>query len=78
MKIRNVVLGIAQFKRALKKLPTSSSHTALPGTVFSHFSFISSLVGKSHFRNILPIFVHLLYFGAHVLGQPGRGIAMLA
>ncbi|XP_004943954.2 C-myc promoter-binding protein isoform X2 [Gallus gallus] len=31
MKIRNVVLGIAQFKRALKKLPTSSSHTALPG-----------------------------------------------
>lgn len=75
MKIRNVVLGIAQFKRALKKLPTSSSHTALPGTVFSHFSFISSLVGKS--QNILPIFVHLLYFGAHVLGQPGKGIAML-
>ncbi|NXJ06512.1 MYCPP protein, partial [Odontophorus gujanensis] len=31
MKIRNVVLGIAQFKRALKKLPASSSHTALPG-----------------------------------------------
>uniref|UniRef100_A0A669PEQ4 DENN domain containing 4A n=1 Tax=Phasianus colchicus TaxID=9054 RepID=A0A669PEQ4_PHACC len=30
MKIRNVVLGIAQFKRALKKLPASSSHTALP------------------------------------------------
>uniref|UniRef100_A0A8C9EUR5 DENN domain containing 4A n=1 Tax=Pavo cristatus TaxID=9049 RepID=A0A8C9EUR5_PAVCR len=31
MKIRNVVLGIAQFKRALKKLPASSSHTAPPG-----------------------------------------------
>ncbi|XP_065590152.1 C-myc promoter-binding protein isoform X3 [Cyrtonyx montezumae] len=31
MKIRNVVLGIAQFKRALKKLPASSSHAALPG-----------------------------------------------
>uniref|UniRef100_A0A8B9E7V8 DENN domain containing 4A n=1 Tax=Anser cygnoides TaxID=8845 RepID=A0A8B9E7V8_ANSCY len=31
MKIRNVVLGIAQFKRALKKLPASTSHTALPG-----------------------------------------------
>ncbi|XP_021263570.1 C-myc promoter-binding protein [Numida meleagris] len=31
MKIRNVVLGIAQFKRALKKPPASSSHTALPG-----------------------------------------------
>uniref|UniRef100_A0A8C9L731 DENN domain containing 4A n=1 Tax=Pavo cristatus TaxID=9049 RepID=A0A8C9L731_PAVCR len=43
MKIRNVVLGIAQFKRALKKLPASSSHTAPPGTVFSYFSFRSSL-----------------------------------
>ncbi|XP_015728743.1 C-myc promoter-binding protein isoform X1 [Coturnix japonica] len=31
MKIRNVVLGVAQFKRALKKLPASSSHTAPPG-----------------------------------------------
>ncbi|XP_072201857.1 C-myc promoter-binding protein [Excalfactoria chinensis] len=31
MKIRNVILGVAQFKRALKKLPASSSHTALPG-----------------------------------------------
>ncbi|NXC51093.1 MYCPP protein, partial [Penelope pileata] len=31
MKIRNVVLGIAQFKRALKKQPASSSHTAPPG-----------------------------------------------
>uniref|UniRef100_A0A669PBW9 DENN domain containing 4A n=1 Tax=Phasianus colchicus TaxID=9054 RepID=A0A669PBW9_PHACC len=39
MKIRNVVLGIAQFKRALKKLPASSSHTALPGTVFSLLFF---------------------------------------
>uniref|UniRef100_A0A8C9L6J5 DENN domain containing 4A n=1 Tax=Pavo cristatus TaxID=9049 RepID=A0A8C9L6J5_PAVCR len=48
MKIRNVVLGIAQFKRALKKLPASSSHTAPPGTVFSYFSFRSSLVGKSN------------------------------
>uniref|UniRef100_A0A8C9EU34 DENN domain containing 4A n=1 Tax=Pavo cristatus TaxID=9049 RepID=A0A8C9EU34_PAVCR len=52
MKIRNVVLGIAQFKRALKKLPASSSHTAPPGTVFSYFSFRSSLVGKSYFRNL--------------------------
>ncbi|NXT82664.1 MYCPP protein, partial [Zapornia atra] len=31
MKIRNVVLGIAQFKKALKKLPASTQHTALPG-----------------------------------------------
>ncbi|XP_055571262.1 C-myc promoter-binding protein isoform X3 [Falco cherrug] len=31
MKIRNVVLGIAQFKKALKKLPASTSHTAIPG-----------------------------------------------
>ncbi|NXS60688.1 MYCPP protein, partial [Brachypteracias leptosomus] len=31
MKIRNVVLGIAQFKKALKKLPASSSHTPVPG-----------------------------------------------
>ncbi|XP_075362491.1 C-myc promoter-binding protein isoform X2 [Mycteria americana] len=30
MKIRNVVLGIAQFKKALKKLPASTSHTAIP------------------------------------------------
>uniref|UniRef100_A0A8C9EU92 DENN domain containing 4A n=1 Tax=Pavo cristatus TaxID=9049 RepID=A0A8C9EU92_PAVCR len=76
MKIRNVVLGIAQFKRALKKLPASSSHTAPPGTVFSYFSFRSSLVGKSYFRNVLPTFVHLLYFGAHALGHPGTGISI--
>ncbi|XP_061854957.1 C-myc promoter-binding protein isoform X2 [Colius striatus] len=31
MKIRNVVLGIAQFKKALKKLPAGTSHTATPG-----------------------------------------------
>uniref|UniRef100_A0A8C8B482 DENN domain containing 4A n=1 Tax=Otus sunia TaxID=257818 RepID=A0A8C8B482_9STRI len=31
MKIRNVVLGIAQFKKALKKLPASTSHTTIPG-----------------------------------------------
>ncbi|NWS69214.1 MYCPP protein, partial [Crotophaga sulcirostris] len=31
MKIRNVVLGIAQFKKALKKLPASTSHTTNPG-----------------------------------------------
>ncbi|OPJ70339.1 C-myc promoter-binding protein [Patagioenas fasciata monilis] len=31
MKIRNVVLGIAQFKKALRKLPASTSHTAIPG-----------------------------------------------
>ncbi|NXE60574.1 MYCPP protein, partial [Calcarius ornatus] len=31
MKIRNVVLGIAQFKKALKKLPTSTAHTSVPG-----------------------------------------------
>ncbi|XP_062440099.1 C-myc promoter-binding protein isoform X2 [Rhea pennata] len=31
MKIRNVVLGIAQFKRALKKLPASTAHTAPSG-----------------------------------------------
>uniref|UniRef100_A0A8C8AVA9 DENN domain containing 4A n=1 Tax=Otus sunia TaxID=257818 RepID=A0A8C8AVA9_9STRI len=30
MKIRNVVLGIAQFKKALKKLPASTSHTTIP------------------------------------------------
>ncbi|NWJ04325.1 MYCPP protein, partial [Crypturellus undulatus] len=31
MKIRNVVLGIAQFKRALKKLPASTAHTVSSG-----------------------------------------------
>ncbi|NWR19302.1 MYCPP protein, partial [Emberiza fucata] len=31
MKIRNVVLGIAQFKKALKKLPASTAHTSAPG-----------------------------------------------
>ncbi|NXM62112.1 MYCPP protein, partial [Illadopsis cleaveri] len=31
MKIRNVVLGIAQFKKALKKLPASTAHTSIPG-----------------------------------------------
>ncbi|XP_071610246.1 C-myc promoter-binding protein isoform X1 [Heliangelus exortis] len=31
MKIRNVVLGVAQFKKALKKPPASTSHTAIPG-----------------------------------------------
>ncbi|NXO36333.1 MYCPP protein, partial [Locustella ochotensis] len=31
MKIRNVVLGIAQFKKALKKLPASTAHTSTPG-----------------------------------------------
>ncbi|NWW37500.1 MYCPP protein, partial [Panurus biarmicus] len=31
MKIRNVVLGIAQFKKALKKLPASTAHTSGPG-----------------------------------------------
>lgn len=31
MKIRNVVLGIAQFKKALKKLPASAAHTSVPG-----------------------------------------------
>ncbi|XP_064577865.1 C-myc promoter-binding protein isoform X2 [Zonotrichia leucophrys gambelii] len=31
MKIRNVVLGIAQFKKALKKLPASTAHTSVPG-----------------------------------------------
>ncbi|NWZ63846.1 MYCPP protein, partial [Acrocephalus arundinaceus] len=31
MKIRNVVLGIAQFKKALKKLPASTAHTTAPG-----------------------------------------------
>uniref|UniRef100_A0A8C2UDK3 DENN domain containing 4A n=1 Tax=Coturnix japonica TaxID=93934 RepID=A0A8C2UDK3_COTJA len=41
MKIRNVVLGVAQFKRALKKLPASSSHTAPPGTVFLYFYILS-------------------------------------
>uniref|UniRef100_A0A8C2YHH3 DENN domain containing 4A n=1 Tax=Coturnix japonica TaxID=93934 RepID=A0A8C2YHH3_COTJA len=59
MKIRNVVLGVAQFKRALKKLPASSSHTAPPGTVFLYFYILSGR--KSYFRNNLPIFVHLLY-----------------
>ncbi|NXH42940.1 MYCPP protein, partial [Dicaeum eximium] len=31
MKIRNVVLGVAQFKKALKKLPASTAHTSVPG-----------------------------------------------
>ncbi|NXB84802.1 MYCPP protein, partial [Vidua chalybeata] len=31
MKIRNVVLGIAQFKKALKKPPASTAHTSVPG-----------------------------------------------
>ncbi|NXC97749.1 MYCPP protein, partial [Certhia familiaris] len=31
MKLRNVVLGIAQFKKALKKLPASTAHTSVPG-----------------------------------------------
>ncbi|NWX18337.1 MYCPP protein, partial [Aegotheles bennettii] len=31
MKIRNVVLGIAQFKKALRKLPASTSHAATLG-----------------------------------------------
>ncbi|NWZ99040.1 MYCPP protein, partial [Nesospiza acunhae] len=31
MKIRNVVLGIAQFKKALKKLPASTAHTSVSG-----------------------------------------------
>ncbi|KAL9838127.1 C-myc promoter-binding protein isoform 1-T5 [Geothlypis trichas] len=31
MKIRNVVLGIAQFKKALKKLPASTAHASVPG-----------------------------------------------
>ncbi|NXG45187.1 MYCPP protein, partial [Psilopogon haemacephalus] len=31
MKLRNVVLGIAQFKKALKKPPASTSHTVTPG-----------------------------------------------
>ncbi|KAM7010847.1 C-myc promoter-binding protein [Passerculus sandwichensis] len=31
MKIRNVVLGIAQFKKALKKLPASAAHTSVSG-----------------------------------------------
>uniref|UniRef100_A0A8C8B998 DENN domain containing 4A n=1 Tax=Otus sunia TaxID=257818 RepID=A0A8C8B998_9STRI len=41
MKIRNVVLGIAQFKKALKKLPASTSHTTIPGRVFTSFSLFS-------------------------------------
>uniref|UniRef100_A0A8B9MS92 DENN domain containing 4A n=1 Tax=Accipiter nisus TaxID=211598 RepID=A0A8B9MS92_9AVES len=50
MKIRNVVLGIAQFKKALKKLPASTSHTAIPGRVFTSFSFFIfiSYNGQSH------------------------------
>uniref|UniRef100_A0A672U7L2 DENN domain containing 4A n=1 Tax=Strigops habroptila TaxID=2489341 RepID=A0A672U7L2_STRHB len=35
MKVRNVVLGIAQFKKALKKLPANTSHTATPGRVLT-------------------------------------------
>ncbi|XP_009072857.1 PREDICTED: C-myc promoter-binding protein [Acanthisitta chloris] len=31
MKIRNVVLGVAQFKKALKKLPANTTHTTVPG-----------------------------------------------
>uniref|UniRef100_A0A8C3V5Q5 DENN domain containing 4A n=1 Tax=Catharus ustulatus TaxID=91951 RepID=A0A8C3V5Q5_CATUS len=39
MKIRNVVLGIAQFKKALKKPPASTAHTSVPGKVFTSFWF---------------------------------------
>uniref|UniRef100_A0A672U762 DENN domain containing 4A n=1 Tax=Strigops habroptila TaxID=2489341 RepID=A0A672U762_STRHB len=39
MKVRNVVLGIAQFKKALKKLPANTSHTATPGRVLTTSSF---------------------------------------
>uniref|UniRef100_A0A8C5X9G1 DENN domain containing 4A n=1 Tax=Malurus cyaneus samueli TaxID=2593467 RepID=A0A8C5X9G1_9PASS len=39
MKIRNVVLGIAQFKKALKKLPASTAHTSVPGRVLTSFYF---------------------------------------
>uniref|UniRef100_A0A672U8Q3 DENN domain containing 4A n=1 Tax=Strigops habroptila TaxID=2489341 RepID=A0A672U8Q3_STRHB len=43
MKVRNVVLGIAQFKKALKKLPANTSHTATPGRVLTTSSLLSSL-----------------------------------
>lgn len=42
MKIRNVVLGIAQFKKALKKLPASTAHTSVPGRVFPSLFFLFS------------------------------------
>uniref|UniRef100_A0A8C8EBL8 DENN domain containing 4A n=1 Tax=Otus sunia TaxID=257818 RepID=A0A8C8EBL8_9STRI len=65
MKIRNVVLGIAQFKKALKKLPASTSHTTIPGRVFTSFSLFSyKLAFFSNFiwfsciaRNKAPCFI---------------------
>uniref|UniRef100_A0A8B9MS77 DENN domain containing 4A n=1 Tax=Accipiter nisus TaxID=211598 RepID=A0A8B9MS77_9AVES len=50
MKIRNVVLGIAQFKKALKKLPASTSHTAIPGRVFTSFSFFIFMLIRKVFE----------------------------
>uniref|UniRef100_A0A672U9W1 DENN domain containing 4A n=1 Tax=Strigops habroptila TaxID=2489341 RepID=A0A672U9W1_STRHB len=44
MKVRNVVLGIAQFKKALKKLPANTSHTATPGRVLTTSSLLSSYI----------------------------------
>uniref|UniRef100_A0A8C8B7L6 DENN domain containing 4A n=1 Tax=Otus sunia TaxID=257818 RepID=A0A8C8B7L6_9STRI len=63
MKIRNVVLGIAQFKKALKKLPASTSHTTIPGRVFTSFSLFSSSTGDNFIwfsciaRNKAPCFI---------------------
>uniref|UniRef100_A0A669PGB7 DENN domain containing 4A n=1 Tax=Phasianus colchicus TaxID=9054 RepID=A0A669PGB7_PHACC len=69
MKIRNVVLGIAQFKRALKKLPASSSHTALPGTVFS-LLFFYILTDR---KNISGTFFPSLFILSEVESAKGSG-----
>uniref|UniRef100_A0A8C8EBI5 DENN domain containing 4A n=1 Tax=Otus sunia TaxID=257818 RepID=A0A8C8EBI5_9STRI len=67
MKIRNVVLGIAQFKKALKKLPASTSHTTIPGRVFTSFSLFSSFAeipkwDSSIFYNKLAFFSNFIWF----------------
>uniref|UniRef100_A0A8C3V545 DENN domain containing 4A n=1 Tax=Catharus ustulatus TaxID=91951 RepID=A0A8C3V545_CATUS len=52
MKIRNVVLGIAQFKKALKKPPASTAHTSVPGKVFTSFWFCFHANEKVYFKNL--------------------------
>uniref|UniRef100_A0A672U835 DENN domain containing 4A n=1 Tax=Strigops habroptila TaxID=2489341 RepID=A0A672U835_STRHB len=54
MKVRNVVLGIAQFKKALKKLPANTSHTATPGRVLTTSSLLSSLESTKGSGDCLP------------------------
>uniref|UniRef100_A0A8D2NSG3 UDENN domain-containing protein n=1 Tax=Zosterops lateralis melanops TaxID=1220523 RepID=A0A8D2NSG3_ZOSLA len=52
MKIRNVVLGIAQFKKALKKPPASTAHTSVPGRVFTSGVFLYFCADESYFKSL--------------------------